>query len=471
MTGAKDRSIRRVLVLDDDPMVLRTLERYLRAPHLRIVSCSEIEAAESLLDRERFDVLVTDLEVSDLGGLEGMRLIRHASAHFPDLQVVVFSGKLDHRARRLGEALKADHMLQKPGEIKRLRELLADGLDLDSAPSEASDGGEIVRVGTLEKVLESRAISAVVQPILRFDRASGAWKPFGVEGLARGPRDSLLANPELLLQYASKKERLFDTELQCIEAVLGEARHIGWLEKLFINVRPRTLSGAAFAPVVAGLVRQYGFEPANIVLELTEQQSILNLRAFNHTLATLRDLGFGVALDDFGTGFANLSLLQELPLDYLKIDGFFCRDIVDDRYKQSIVRSSLAMARDLGIKTIVERVETAEELEIVASLGARFAQGYYFSRPASGRELAESFQPVPAGRSMTQTPRPGASAGVGEARDEVRHEMSNLLTAIALYSSQCLDRVAPDDPLRSDLEDILDATEKAVVLTHKQRSS
>ena len=99
---------RRVLILDDDPSTLTTLTDYLRAPGLELVACSEIEAAECLMDRDRFDVLITDLEVSDLGGLEGIRLIRHVTTHFPNTKVIVFSGKIDDSVRDLDRSRRTN---------------------------------------------------------------------------------------------------------------------------------------------------------------------------------------------------------------------------------------------------------------------------------------------------------------------------------------------------------------------------
>ena len=124
MSGEK----RRVLILDDDPTTLKTLTDYLRAPDIDLVACSEIEAAECLMDRERFDVLVTDLEVSDLGGLEGIHLIRHVACHFPNTKVIVFSGKIDNSVRDVGRALGVAELLEKPAGLKRLKDLVGAGL-------------------------------------------------------------------------------------------------------------------------------------------------------------------------------------------------------------------------------------------------------------------------------------------------------------------------------------------------------
>lgn len=398
--SSSEVDVLRVLILDDEARVLRTLAGYLRAPHLEIVTCSEIEAAECLLDRQHFDLLITDLEVSDLGGLEGIRLIRHAAVHFPELEVVVFSGKLDQRVRAIGEALGVKDHFAKPTDLSRLRDLV----DRDDRVVREADGGKVIRVPTLDEVLGRRQISAVLQPIVALAPPAGGFSGIGIEGLARGPSGSALANPEILLGYASKKERLFETELQCLEAVLLQARHLPSAVKLFLNVQPRSLSTPGFAAALGNLVRRFGRDQRDVVLELTEQQSILNLGAFNSTLQALRNHGFGLALDDFGRGFANLDLVHRLPLDYLKIDGVFSRGIDTDPRKRAIVQFVLAAARDLGIATVMEHVETASELEVVTQLGACYAQGYYLSRPLPGRELAGQVVLLDSGETAQDVP-------------------------------------------------------------------
>lgn len=383
-------SVRRLLILDDDPTTLRLLTDYLRAPELDLITCAEIEAALCLLEHHRFDVLITDLAVSNLGGLEGMRLIRHAASNFPDIRVIVFSGRLDEEVRKLARALGATDVLAKPTDLRRLRALVKpETSHLPRAPHRTLE--EASHVQLLDEFLEERAISAVLQPIVEFDPVTYEPRPVGVEGLARGPRDSLLSNPELLLDYASRKGRLLDTEMQCIEAALTEARVLPADAKLFLNVRPRTLSAPEAATELIDLVQRFGRQTSQVVLELTEQQTILNPRAFHDTLQALCKSGFDVALDDYGRGFANLHLVQELRPHYLKIDGFFCNDIHLHPSRQAMVRSTVTMAEKLGISTIMEHVESLEELQTVRELGVTYAQGYYFSKPLPGRELESWF--------------------------------------------------------------------------------
>jgi len=155
-------------------------------------------------------------------------------------------------------------------------------------------------------------------------------------------------------------------------------------------VTPRALTTPEFADTITDFAEAAMIPREQLVFELTEQQTILNPQAFADTLQTLRSRGFGIALDDYGVGFANLQLVQDLKPDYIKMSGYFCRNIHLDTFKQEIVRSTAQMADRLGIPTILENVETREELEEVQKLGITYGQGYFFSQPAPRQSLVAS---------------------------------------------------------------------------------
>jgi EAL domain-containing protein (putative c-di-GMP-specific phosphodiesterase class I) len=398
--------MRRVLLLDDEESVLGVLSDYLRAPGLEVITCREIEAAEAILNHYRFEVVVTDLRVSELGGLEGMRLIRYVSTHFPDTTVLAMSGYVNDDVHNLGRAVGATAILEKPLDLQRLRhyvhgdhgQFIADGADDD-------DDGIVQEVQPLDDFLATESIRSVLQPIVDLSREGPPFLAHGVESLARAPRGTPLRNPEILFSYASKKERLFDTDMLCIRAALREGATLGKGYKLFINVQPRSMTNPQFADQVTEMALEAGFKNEEIVFELTEQQTILNPAAFAKTLGTMRERGFGIALDDYGVGFANLRLVQDLRPEYLKLSGYFCKDIHTDEYKQMIVRATAEMCSQLNIPTILESVETAEELEVVRTLGVTHGQGYFFARPAPGNDLAKSdrffgYDASPHGRSV-----------------------------------------------------------------------
>lgn len=385
--------MRKVLLLDDEPAVLSVLADYLQAPGLEIVTCREIEAAEAILEHHRFDVVVTDLRVSELGGLEGMRLIRWVSTHFPETTVLAMSGYVNDDVHALGRAVGAQAILEKPIDLRRLRRYVhgENGLPADGAE------GTVAEVDLLDDFLAAGTIRSVLQPIVEV-AAGGApgapTSPFVAhawESLARAPATTPLRNPEILFSYASRKERLWETDLLCIKAALAEATKLKLQgrSRLFINTQPRSMTNPSFAPVVIDLVKEAGFANSEIVFELTEQQTIVNPQAFAKTLGKLRDQGFQIALDDYGVGFANLRLVQDLRPEYLKLSGYFCRDVHKDPFKQMIVKATGEMCQTLGIPVILESVETADELEVVRSLNIDYGQGYFFARPAPAADFLD----------------------------------------------------------------------------------
>lgn len=387
-------------------MVVDMLAACLRRPGIHLTTCLEIEAAMALLSAYRFDVVVTDLSVSQLGGLEGMRLIRFVTTNFPDTGVYVLSGYVDENVRSLCSLLGVTAVLEKPEGLSQLRSLLLErrnGSDAgehgdlsDTAagglPKIPDNGSDVQQVELLEDFLATNTIRAVLQPIITILDGSAPYEVFGVEGLARGPANSVLGSPAFLLAYAARKELLFEADMICIRASLSEVVALGTPVTTFLNVQPRSLTNPDFTSRFCAEVQEAGLDERGIVLELTEQQTIVNPRAFASTLQKLRERGFRIALDDFGEGSSNLNLFQDLHPDFLKISGTFCRGLHQDPFKRIIVQSTAEMSHRAGTRTIMEAVETAADAEALRPLGIDYAQGYFFLKPLPGRELAQTLR-------------------------------------------------------------------------------
>lgn len=392
-------------------MVVDTLAVWLRMPGVHLTTCLEIEAAEALLSTFRFDVVVTDLSVSELGGLEGMRLIRFVTTHFPDTTVYVLSGYIDEGVRSLCSVLGVTAVLEKPEGLSQLRTLLLEHRAAQTNGAEPAGDGEVQQVERLEDFLTPNTIRSVLQPVVKMKDGGAPFEIFGVEGLARGTTSSVLGNPAFLLAYAARKELLFEADMICIRAALAEVSTLKYPLTTFLNVQPRSLTNPEFTAKLCSAVSSVGLDERSVVLELTEQQTIVNPRAFATTLQKLRERGFRIALDDFGEGSSNLNLFQDLRPDYLKISGTFCRNLAHDPFKQIIVQSTAEMAARAGTATIMEAVETAEEAEVLRHLGIDYAQGYFFCRPLPGRELARALEEGP-----VRPARPGALGTFGAVR-------------------------------------------------------
>jgi diguanylate cyclase (GGDEF)-like protein len=151
--------------------------------------------------------------------------------------------------------------------------------------------------------------------------------------------------------------------------------------KLFVNVSGVQLEFSNFSSRIAETLQRSGLEPHRLQLEITESWIISDLRGAAAKLQLLRNLGVGIAIDDFGTGHATFSYLQALPLDTLKIDRSFVRELQKSAVNLSTVRAIVGLAQQLGLKTVAEGVENEADFSCLQELGCDMVQGFLFSRP------------------------------------------------------------------------------------------
>lgn len=161
--------------------------------------------------------------------------------------------------------------------------------------------------------------------------------------------------------------------------------------RLSINISPRQFADQNFVSEMDGFLNNTGANGHLLELELTENLLISNTHIIVEKIKSLRKLGFSFSIDDFGTGYSSLRYLKELPLDRLKIDQSFVRDLCTDSNSQSLVHTIVAMADHLELDVIAEGVETGTELEILLRLGCRKFQGFYFSKPMDARYIEQHF--------------------------------------------------------------------------------
>jgi diguanylate cyclase (GGDEF)-like protein/PAS domain S-box-containing protein len=148
-----------------------------------------------------------------------------------------------------------------------------------------------------------------------------------------------------------------------------------------VNVSVRQFRQPDFVDQVLTALKHTGANPHRLKLELTESLLVENVEDVIEKMFALKSKGVGFSLDDFGTGYSSLSYLKRLPLDQLKIDQSFVRDVLNDPDDAAIARTIVALGQSLGMGVIAEGVETEEQREVLASLGCHAYQGYLFSRP------------------------------------------------------------------------------------------
>ncbi|WP_372870521.1 EAL domain-containing protein [Shewanella sp.] len=158
--------------------------------------------------------------------------------------------------------------------------------------------------------------------------------------------------------------------------------------RVAVNVSGSQLAVAGFVDDVAAVLKKHKLPGASLELEITESMLLHNPDGAIETLERLKSMGLTLALDDFGTGYSSLSYLRKLPIDTLKIDQSFVRDLRDDQDSGAITRAIIAMGEALRLSVIAEGVETEEQAKLLCQLGCTQAQGYLFARPQLSFDLA-----------------------------------------------------------------------------------
>ncbi len=161
-----------------------------------------------------------------------------------------------------------------------------------------------------------------------------------------------------------------------------------------VNVSARQFHQPDFVDQVLAVLDSTGANPQRLKLELTESLLVDNVEDIIAKMTALKAKGVGFSLDDFGTGYSSLSYLKRLPLDQLKIDQCFVRDMLTDPNDAAIAKIIVALAQSLGLAVIAEGVETEAQRDFLARQGCHAYQGYLFSRPLPLEEFEEFVQRV-----------------------------------------------------------------------------
>jgi EAL domain-containing protein (putative c-di-GMP-specific phosphodiesterase class I) len=157
--------------------------------------------------------------------------------------------------------------------------------------------------------------------------------------------------------------------------------------ELGYNLSPRQLWNAEIADRIMSRLASTDVDPARVIVEITESTAMTDP---DRTLRTLWDLhyhGLRLAIDDFGTGYSSLSRLKHLPVDILKIDRAFVRDVDKDRNAGSMVSAMIALADSLGMTPLAEGIETEDEWKFLVDHGCLLGQGYFFSKPVPAADI------------------------------------------------------------------------------------
>jgi diguanylate cyclase (GGDEF)-like protein/PAS domain S-box-containing protein len=214
----------------------------------------------------------------------------------------------------------------------------------------------------------------------------------GVEALLRWQHPDLgLVSPVQFIPVAEETGLMRSIDEWVLQAACAQAQR--WVASglpalsMTVNLSGATFSEPSLAEIISRTLRQTGLAPEILELEITESVIMRNAPATVEMLESLNRMGIRLAVDDFGTGYSSLSYLKRFPIDTLKIDQSFVRDITTDADDASIVTAIIAMGHSLQLKVIAEGVETPGQLAFLRSHGCDIIQGYFFSRAQSEAEI------------------------------------------------------------------------------------
>ncbi|MBN8207170.1 EAL domain-containing protein [Bacillus sp. NTK071] len=234
----------------------------------------------------------------------------------------------------------------------------------------------------LRRAIEKEELTLYYQPQVNLDEQ----KIYACEALIRWNHPKLgLVSPAQFIPLAEETGLIEEIGIWVLNEACMQTRK--WQElgyddlSISVNVSGRQFQSANFVETVRHALDASGLSPQSLHLEVTESTTLVNTDYSISMLNELRGMGMKVSIDDFGTGYSSLSYLKDFPLDILKIDQSFIRNLQENNADAAIVKAVITMCEGLNLSIVAEGIETKEQGEIIRSFGCNFAQGFFYSKP------------------------------------------------------------------------------------------
>jgi len=221
-------------------------------------------------------------------------------------------------------------------------------------------------------------IRSVFQPIISLTDGI----VIGYEALSRGPQNSCMQNPEVLLDIAKECDKLWELEELFRSRALENIYNSKLNVKIFLNIDPLIIDTLKFKnSFTREYLKKYHLDCENIIFEITERDMIKNMNSFKETIEYCKSQNYQIAIDDAGSGNSGLNRICHIKPHYIKLDMELIRDIDKCSTKQAVVKGMCEFSRLTDCNLIAEGIETEDELKALIDIGVQFGQGYFIQRP------------------------------------------------------------------------------------------
>jgi EAL domain-containing protein (putative c-di-GMP-specific phosphodiesterase class I) len=369
----------RVLIADDEPALLRTITRLLTKAGYQVTPVSNGREAADLLATNEFDVILSDIMMPELDGIQLLRTVR---AKDLDVPMLLMTGAPDIATAAAAVEYGALKYLTKPFDSAELLQAVEHAARLHRMALVKREALQLVGGGGLgvsdRAGLEAtfaralRGLWMAFQPIIRTtDRTL-----FGYEALMR-TSESTLPNPGAMLDAAERLGLLHELGRAVRAAAAATMEAAEDRGVLFVNLHTRDLNDETITSPDSPLSKLAG----RVVLEITERAALDEVKDAPARVAELRKMGFRIAIDDLGAGYAGLTSFASLEPEVVKLDMSLVRDIDTNGTKQKLVRSMTSLCHDMKMLVVAEGIETPSERDTLVGLGCDLLQGYRFAKP------------------------------------------------------------------------------------------
>ena len=345
------------------------------------------------LSEEKFDVVFIDLEMPIMDGVE---LSRKIAKNKLAQSVIILSSKDPSLISSIGTMAESDGLIvlgtfKKPMQINDLVNSL-NRLKTHTNSNETHKIYNRLVIDDLINGIKEQRITLFYQPKLT---CKGLLLK-GVEALARWNHPKLgFVSPVEFITAAEEFGIISELTHYLFDIALKQKvqwRDHGINFHLAFNLSPLSLADNDLAEKISSQVALHNIEPKEIVLEVTENAICGEISTAIETLAKLRLKGFKLAIDDYGTGFANAQQLSRVPATELKLDRILVDNVATRPQQLAILKSTVNLAKDLGLTTVAEGVENFDDFKLLFQLKVDLIQGYYFAKPMDPKRLIHWLQ-------------------------------------------------------------------------------